>query len=82
MFIKLGRAGTRHLQSVAIATDTELEESDPFADVKEDESELKKNELLTRRGLQIHYTMLYSLLVLILPSSHEDCSHAHVLPEY
>jgi len=32
--------------TLATATDTELEKSDPFADVEEDEDELEENELV------------------------------------
>ena len=35
----------RDTATLATATDTELEESDPFADVEEDEDELEENEL-------------------------------------
>ena len=36
----------RDTATLATATDTELEESDPFADVEEDEDELEENELV------------------------------------
>ena len=35
----------RDIATLATATDTELKESDPFADVEEDEDELEENEL-------------------------------------
>ena len=38
------------LTTLATATDTELEESDPFADVEEDKDELEENEF-------VHYTL-------------------------
>ena len=38
----------RSLISLATATDSEFEESDPFADVEEDEGELEENNLLTQ----------------------------------
>jgi len=41
--------------------DTELEESDTFADVEEDEDELEENELVLE-DCYIHYTMLLQSL--------------------
>ena len=40
------KAVRRDTATLATATDTELEESDPFADVEEDEDELEENELV------------------------------------
>ena len=40
----------RDTTTLATATDTELEESDPFADVEEDKDELEENEF-------VHYTL-------------------------
>ena len=36
----------RDTAMLATATDTELQESDPFTDVEEDEDELEENELV------------------------------------
>ena len=38
----------RSLISLATATDSKFEESDPFADVEEDEGELEENNLFTQ----------------------------------
>ena len=38
----------RDTAMLASVTDTELEESDPFADVEEDENELEENELVLK----------------------------------
>ena len=36
----------RDTATLAMATDTELEQSDPYADVEEDEDELEENKLV------------------------------------
>lgn len=41
-----GSQSERDTSTLATATDSELDESDPFADVEEDEDELEENELV------------------------------------
>ena len=49
---------SRDTTRLATATDSELEESDPFADVEEDEDELEENDLYWRTANLLYYVFL------------------------
>ena len=62
-----------------LATATDSEESDPFADVEEDEDELEDNEIVLGTANLFYYVCTYRVN---LWYCHKVCSSAHVVLEY